>query len=705
MTLSSRPPLPPLLARALPLLVTAAVPLAAILAFSVQPLLARQLLPIYGGAEGVWPACVAYFQLALLLGYLWAAWLARQSPAFQTLATAALGLLAALTFHLPAARSVAPIGVTNILIRLSLTSLPALVLLFSASPLLHHGLQHRGEEVPYYLYAVANLGALAALWLYPFAIEPSVRASDQGFLWHGLLIVVAALLAVTSYFLRGSPPLHPSPAPVAPSAAESTPSRTLHLALPALTCIAVLGATGHFVGEIGSNSIAWVGPLGLYLLSFMIAFSGRWRRWMTLTSVVWLLVSLCAFMISKGFTAVTVDGPRALCTVSLLASACFLGHALLHETRPSRHAERFYITLAAGGLLGALLSAAVIPRIFPQRIELALAALAVLTLAIIRLVGRREFSVRAIVACILWIPLVGLGLHQSADEALGGQLLHRRDLHGPLMLKTDDHSVVLSRDSTTHATQITFDAAARRHPTLYYTESSAVGRALQQLQQKRPRLTVGILGLNGGTLAAYARADDTFDFWDLDPQMHRVARESFSYLADSAGHTTLFERDGRDALAASRTDYDLIVVDAFVGSGDSLPEHLLTREALKIYLARLAARDGLLLVNVGARYTNFFPLLEATAHTLGRASLEVVTRIQKSTDTLDWDPTRSDYTLITVPTRLAALRTWFPLEEDGGRVKRELTTVTGNYLRPQFVWHDDRHAPADIFAPGRLLAP
>lgn len=709
MTLPHR--LQPLLLRALPLLVAAALPLAAVLAFSIQPLLGKQLLPIYSGSAGVWPACIVYFQLALLLGYLWAAWLARRSSTVQTLATAGLGAVALLSFHLPVSRGFAEISTFGVIGRLALTTLPALVLLFSASPLLHGWARRAGQEVPYYIHAAANLGALAALWLYPLAVEPKLRSSEQAFLWHGLLVIVAALLVAAAYILRETTQDRaPAPVPAASSpsrgtaSASSAPVRS-HPFLAALACVAMLGATDHFVAELGSTPLAWVGPLGLYLLSFMVVFSGRWQRWMTFACIAWLFASLLGFMAAKGLTAATVNGARAWLTLSLATSAACLANALAFETRPRERLDRFFIILAAGGFLGAFVYAAVCPLIFPQRLELPLAAAGVLAFALAQLLQLRRPAFRLATAAAILVPLVAFALHQSSKEALGGKLIHLRDRHGAFMLKFDDHSVVLSRDGTTHATQITVDAAAHRRPTLYYSESSAVGRTIAKLREKHPQLRVGILGLNGGTLAAHARAGDTFTFWDVAKSMHRAARENFSYVGDSAGRIQLSDGDGRFALSTSREDFDLIVVDAFSSSGDSLPAYLLTREAIKIYLDRLAARGGLLLVNVAARYTGFFPMIEATAHSFGRAAIQVSTLIAKPADTIDWDPARSEFALVALPERIPEIRAWFPLDEDGGRVKREITAIEGNYIRPQLIWTDDRHAAIDIVDLGRLLSP
>ena len=212
----------------------------------------------------------------------------------------------------------------------------------------------------------------------------------------------------------------------------------------------------------------------------------------------------------------------------------------------------------------------------------------------------------------------------------------------------------------------------------------------------------GRAGLRGaGTLAAYARKTDAIDFWDIDPKSIRVARENFTYVAESPGKIDLILRDGRKALEESKADYDLIVVDAF--TGDGIPSHLLTREAMTVYFKRLEKRGGLLVVQASNRYSRLFPVVEATARTLGRSSLLVYTEILDSTDTRDWDPTRTEWIVIGDLQTMRTIPAWFPLEEDPKRIKRTLTTVNAPLIQQRLIWTDDRNAAIDAFGLNRFL--
>jgi hypothetical protein len=693
----------PLMAQALPPLIVVAVPLASFLSFSIQPMMGKQLLPLYGGTSATWLGTMLYFQLALLLGYTWAAWLVRKPVRFQIGATCGLAFLGILTFHLPAEQAGTAPGIGAVVWRLALSSLPAMVLLFSTSPLLHGWLRRRGQAVPYYLYSVSNFGSLVALLIYPFFIETRLKTSEQTFYWHSILIIIAGLLAAAGYILMRTS----DEADDQRNAEETAETASLGLiaswaGLSALTCIGMLGATYHLAAEIGSSPIAWVGPFGAYLLSFTVTFSQRWRRWMTLTTLVVLALSLAAFMVCKGFTSDTVNGWTVGWLLLLTASGSFLGNALLHSLRPAQRFERYYLILAVGGVLGGLLSVSVIPSLFSRPTEFIIASWVLLTIGMLWLSGRREGSSAVVTAAVLFAPVLVLGYKQTGREtANGAHVRHLRDLYGHIMITVNPESVVLSGDTTTHGSQLNADAAARRRPTLYYTESTGIGRVLERLQAERPAMRVGVIGLGAGTLAAYARKDDTYDFWDIDPKALRVAREYFTFVADSAGKVNLVLRDGRKALEESRSDYDVLLVDAF--TGDGIPSHLLTREAITLYQRRLAARDGLLIVHASTRYSKLFPVVEATARTLGSSTLDVITDISASTTDRDWDPTHTEYLIVCRPERVPAIAAWFPSDEDKGRVKREVTTVQSPLTNSQLTWSDDRNASIDALELNRFL--
>ena len=675
------------------------VPLAAFLAFIVQPLLGKHLLPIYGGAVGTWLGTMLYFQLSLLCGYGWATWLVRRPALIQFYATLALGALALLLFSLPANQTDAPGSILHIVWTLATSTLPAMMLLFSVSPLLHGWLQQRGQTVPYYVYAFSNSGSLAALLAYPFVIEPAMDISTQAAIWHGLLAVATLLLAGASFlFARTAAQTRLTSDNYSNPLSERIGARRIGiwLGLSTLSCVGMIGATHHLAVEIGSNPIAWVGPLGLYLLSFALIFSGQWKPWMTRVCLAWLGISLVGYMISKGFTAATVNGVRAWWLLSLTASGSFVGNALLYSVRPAQRFEYYYLMLAVGGVIGGLLSSVIIPHVLPRPLEFIFASTALLIVGMMWLSARHDLATALTATIVLGAPVLGIGFNQYTREVPEGlTILHSRDLYGHLMLHVTEHSLVLSNETTTHGSQLITDAASRRRPTLYYTESTAGGRVIERRQAEHPQMNVGIIGLGAGTLAAYARPGDRYTFWDIDPKTIRIAQEDFSFVGDApAGSVHIEQQDGRLALQRSTADFDLIVIDAF--SGDGVPAHLLTREAMNSYLQRLQGRNGLLVLHTTSRYSKTFPVIAATARSLGWQAQEVATDITAAGDTRDWDPASSTYAIVSRPEQVETISAWFDPEEDKGRVRRTFQVDHSVRPNPQLVWTDERNSALSI---------
>lgn len=684
-------------ARILSLLGLLVVPLGAALAFVIQPVLAKHLSPRLGGTAATWIGAVLFFQVALLLGYGWGIWLARCAARTQVVATVALALLALVSFHAPAAHIGAP-TVAGVMLALAGACLPAMVLLFSLSPWLHAWRERTGAAEPYALYALSNAGSLAVLGLYPLLFEPSLELGDQFGLWRGLFTLLAAAVVSGVILLWRAETRKPEEVP--PRAAggwrEASPQWwPVWIVLSALSCAVMLAAAGQVAGEIGSAPIAWVGPLGVYLGSFALVFSGRWRPWMTGVAVVGLGLALAVYMAVKGFGSATVDGVRLLALVAVCGGVSLVAHALLHACRPARGGEWFYLALAVGGAVGGVVSLSVLPAVFARPVEFPVLAAVVLAAGFYW--GARWRHAGGAVACLALAlgPVFILGAKQAGEERPGDALVHHyRDVHGHLMVKVDERSSVLSSATTTHGTQITEPREARARPTLYYSESSGVGRTLAALAAVRPAMRVAVVGLGAGTLVAYARPGDEYVFFDIDPKIEAVARRHFTYLADCRGAVQVVIADGRRALAEAGEDFDLIVIDAFMGDG--VPAHLLTLEALRVYQERLRVRDGLLVVHASMRYSRLFPIFAATTHAAGWESLGVSTWIEESVDQQDWDAVASVYLLAGSPERAGEWKDWFAVEEDGGRVRRELSRLSGLMAGPRGIWTDERSAALDV---------
>lgn len=679
-------------------MILAAVPLASFLSFSVQPLVGKYLVPWHGGSASTWIATMLFFQTALVLGYLWAFWLGGKPPALQSRVTIALAAVAAVATLLPPPRLLTGAGSIDVLLSLAVALLPALVLLFSTGLLLQRWLQRAHGEVPYYLYAVSNLGSLGALAAYPFWIEPLVGLGVQTLVWRGGLVALVVLLIVIAWRVRGAAASDES----APAEAEQIPTarKLSWLWLSALTCTCMLGATQHLSAEIGSNPMSWIIPLGIYLASFSVTFTGWWREGATSVCLAVLAVSLTGFMLLKGVAPEPIMGWPALWLILVVAAASCVGTGSLYALRPRREFLQFYVVLGVGGVVGGLFSSLSAPNLLPRNYEFIGAAALLLATGLVRLVQPAGRLRAAVAAVIVLAPVVGVVWTQESAEADTDQTVyHWRNTYGHVHLIQRPALVTLRSETTLHGAQVISTEAARRRPTAYYIESSGAGVVLERLQSARAALRVGVVGLGAGTLAAYSRTGDTFTFWDIDPKVFRLASVGFTYLQEARGTIELQRLDGRKGLEAPGAPYDLLVIDAF--SGDAIPTHLLTLEAMRTYLDRLAVPGGLLLIHASNRYVDLLPVITRNARALGWEAFRVNTAVKHATAERDYYPARSAYVLVHPPARTAELEAWFPLSEDAGRVTRTLKRLAPDAPR-LVLWTDDRHSIRDVLMDGWL---
>ncbi len=674
-------------------LTLSAVPIGAALAFVIQPMAGKAMLPFMGGTAITWIGATLFFQISLLLGYAWGLGLSRLSLRGQFIAQLALAVVALITFRLPGSDHSEP-SLALVFWALGSSGLPAMVLLFSLSPWVHSWRERLSMPEPYALYAISSVGSLAALLLYPIVVETNLTLSAQESIWRSLFILVALLAVCSALALWKLSP--PSVSHKTEKFKGFSPMKIVcWIGLSALPCMVMLGSAGLVASEIGSNPLAWAGPLGIYLAAFAVVFSGRWRPWLTGVAVTGLGLVLAAYMVHKGFGVATVDIYRLWLLIALCGFGSLVSVALLHSTRPETDGAWFYLVIAAGGVLGGLLSLFIVPILFPRPVEFPVFSGLVLACGLIW--AARWRNAGTVTACLLFAlgPVFLLGSKQAAEDRMGdGVITHYRDVNSHLMIKTDSISVVVSSDTTTHGTQLIATPENRRRPTKYFTESSAVGKVITLLQAERPAIRICVIGLGAGTLATYARPGDEIIFLDIDPKIEPVARKHFTYLADCRGTVSVVLADGRKALEKPEIgDFDLIIMDAFMGDG--VPHHLLTREAIEAYQSRLLKRDGVLIIQATMRYSNLFPRVAATIRTLGWEAIGVETVIESATADRDWDAAISNYIVSAREARLQNAINTMPYDEDNGRVKRSITRLNAVLAGKDNIWTDDMSASLD----------
>ena len=658
-----------------------AVFLSAALLFVVEPMVGKMVLPILGGAPAVWTTCLLFFQVALLLGYLYAHLLPRALGARHLWVHLALLALAAATLPLalPADPAPAPEAspVRWLLAALVVTVGAPFVLIAATGPLLQRWfseLDHPDAADPYFLYAASNLGSFAGLLAYPFVLEPLVPLPAQRLAWSGAYVALVAAIVLAARLLRrkaspASAEAAPRP-PEQPAPASDGVPAWRWLLLAAVPSSLLLAVTTHVTTDVAPVPLLWVLPLALYLLSFVATFARRpWippplaQRWLPLG----LLICLAGQLWAPG-------GPLWLALLldyALLFLAAVLCHGELARLRPpAGRLTEFYLWLALGGALGGAFNTLVAPNVFRSVAEypLAIAAVAVLVrwsppttgvpgfavivVAVLALgagLGRaaawlgtdrviprapgpvvlvNALALAAAVGAVLaWrrrialllpigVPLI-LAAGWIGELERPGVLLQARDFFGVYRVQdTRQGFRAFFHGTTLHGLQ-PVAVRRRRWPTSYYHPEGPFGDVLAGVAPARPGRRVGIVGLGAGGAAAYAGPDESWTFYEIDPLVARIARDTayVTYLADALSPPRVVLGDGRLSLARDpAARFDVLVIDAF--NSDAPPVHLLTREALALYLGRLAP-GGILMLNITNRYLDFDPVVAALAADAG----------------------------------------------------------------------------------------
>jgi SAM-dependent methyltransferase len=598
------------------------LPLATILGagllFLIQPIIARFILPWFGGAPAVWTTSLLFFQTMLLAGYAYAHWLERRFGGGSVRIHA--GLLAASALLLPITPGdhwappdpTAPVG--RILWLLTATVGLPYFLLAATAPLIQARAAAMARARPYRLYAWSNAGSMGALLAFPLLVEPLVGARAQTTLWSWAYGAFAMLLV-----LALAPTRHAHAPPTAEAGAPPGPGDRLRwVVYPAAGTGLLMGVSEAIAEDLSVTPVFWVVPLGLYLLSYVIVFAEP--RWVPRKVWAPLFVGALAgltWLINASYSAHWQVQLAGYCAALLIG--CVLLHGELVRARPgSGWLTAFYLWSAAGGAIGGLLVGVVGPLLLPLPMELNLVIFgAWLFFALDRLgalptTTPRE-GPRLIVTALslaLLVPLAwpvykrlrgGAELHRTFFGAL-----HVRDFTPKKASKAIRH---LLDGRISHGFQW-LDPAARMEPTAYFVRHSGIGRALSVPGQDR---IIGVIGLGVGTLAAYGRAGDTVVFYEINPAVIEVADTRFSFLADTPAATEVVAGDGRLSLDREpNRAFNVLALDAF--SGDAIPTHLLTHEAMALYLRHLRP-EGVLAVNVSNRHADLTRVVRAHAET------------------------------------------------------------------------------------------
>ncbi|MFZ2737454.1 MAG: fused MFS/spermidine synthase [Burkholderiaceae bacterium] len=642
------------------LLFASTVFLSAFLLFQIQPIVAKMILPWFGGSSSVWSICIVFFQAELLLGYAYVHWLHEKlSAQRQTLVHGTLLLLSLLTLPVVADPSWKDGAMANpswsVLAVLAAAVGAPYLLLSTTGPLMQAWYARSFSATsssfnPYRLYALSNLASMLALLSYPVLVEPNLALEPQAWVWSAGYATFVALCLTTAVFAWRH---------MSPLSAESTVELEysphpgwleclLWIGLSATASILLLAMTRHLTQDVAPVPFLWVLPLSIYLLSFILCFDAP-RYYVRPVFLALLPLSFWAL------DSVLDSGTNVPLLVTLISASlfifCMVCHGELVRRKPAlRYLTLFYLMLSVGGALGGLLVGLVAPALFTAYFELPIGLF--LCAALVVLVLWRELY--PIWRALLLLALLGYGwrlgdisfdyvdgyrrvvrnfysqtrVYDSVDPVLGA---HRAMLHGRI----------------NHGEQF-LAPAFKNKPSAYYCEQSGIGQAIRGLAQAQP-LKLGVVGLGTGTLATYGRAGDVMRIYEINEQVLDLARQEFSYLADSPATIVPVLGDARLMLEReTKQGFDLLAMDAF--SGDSIPTHLLTLEAIHGYLSHLKP-DGLLAVHITNHYLDLRPVMAAAAQHFGKTAMSY-TLPDEVTDPLC---RHSVWVLLMAPNRVSSL--------------------------------------------------
>lgn len=598
----------------------------AFLLFLVQPIIARQILPWFGGAAAVWATCLVFFQSVLLLGYAYADWTSRKlSP--RTQAVVHTVLLGASLLLLPIVPDVAwkpgadeTTGPALVILGLLATTIGLqYFLLSSTSPLIQSWYWRRYRtQAPYRLFALSNFASLLALLAYPVVVEPYLRLTTQSFSWSVIYGVFAVLCAATAWFsARAAERATVEPdEPVTPPPAWST--RALWLALSAAGSCMLLGVTNHLTQNVASIPFLWVVPLSLYLVTFILCFDHpRWYVRPVFLAATLVLVPLMAWYSDS--LNLWVAAP--LYALGLFV-CCMFCHGELFRLRPApAHLTTFYLMIAAGGAVGALLIGFGAPLLLNGYYELVATLVGLALLLTARL---REYGRWTVVAGLAGVVVTTGFATISVRDYLDGARVAMRNFYGVVRTRDYQNPVpyrALFHGAIDHGGQVLAEGW-RDKPTSYFGPTSGYGRVLQILNERPGPRRIGVMGLGAGVIAVYARAGDTLRFYEIDPQVAALAATEFSFLRDTRAQVDVILGDGRLSLEREPAQkFDFLAIDAF--SGDAIPMHLLTREAMATYVRHLAD-DGILVFQATNRFVDIAVVVQRLAREFGLEARRVI---------------------------------------------------------------------------------
>jgi hypothetical protein len=626
-------------------------------------MIGKFLLPWFGGTPAVWSTVMLFFQILLTGGYAYAYWLIeRVRPRRQFHRHILLIVFAFLILILLSIVWKSPVTpdaswkpehvslpIFDIFEFLVISVGLPYFILAANGPLMQAWFSHRFPQHAYArLYALSNLGSLLGLLAYPILIEPLLPVRWQGWAWAlGFFLFgwITIRIALQSRGTREPAQLDVGPVrsrerlPV--NAIEASPPFGLQMLwtlLSATASLFLLSVTNQITQEVAVIPFLWVLPLALYLLSFILTFSGERGYPRKLFIILFVLSTVFTLFVMLNATSLHITW-QILAYCLLLFSVCMICHGELYRLRPPAHSLTiFYLTISVGGALGGVFVSLVAPLIFNGYWEffVGLAMAIAIVLTILRSEGgsapeEGAFSSRArfffTTFCLVTFMLALISTFFS------GALYSERNFYGVIRVNelyppgSTHRAYEMSHGITIHGLQF-IEPELRDLPTTYYVPESGAGLAILNHPKYGQKMRVGLLGLGIGTLLTYAQPGDEYRLYEINPAVIDLAQGKggyFTFLRESQANITMVPGDARISLERERAEgniqnFDVLILDTF--SSDSIPVHLVTKEAFALYLAHLAT-DGIIAAHITNLHLDLQPVFWQLAQQYGLTMVRI----------------------------------------------------------------------------------
>jgi hypothetical protein len=631
------------------ILFAASIFLSAFLLFQIQPMIGKSILPWFGGTPAVWSTLMLVFQVLLTGGYAYATWLTRRVKR-QVLVHIPLLITAILVLavrsqpgtspvmpSMSAASQIIATPIVEIIKLLFLSIALPFFILSSNGPLIQAWFSRVHPTRSYArLYALSNVGSLLGLLTYPFLIEPILSLRSQGWMWAAGFLLFALLtgwIALQSGRVASPARGAPMPGPVKPGVRPSPARMSLWIALSATASLFLLSVTNQISQEVAVIPFLWILPLAIYLLSFILTFSGDRGYQRKFYAFVFILSAALTLFVMLNATRLHVYW-QILAYCLLLFAACMLCHGELYLLRPSaEHLTTFYLMVSIGGAFGGIFVSLVAPVIFNGYWEF-FVGLGMTIAILLTLIRDRENvtqsevkGLNARARFVLTVFALVTVMLAVLSTYFSGALFSKRNFYGVIRVRevvpagSSEHAYVMSHGITVHGLQF-IEPGMRDLPTTYYVPEGGAGLAILNHPRHGQGLRVGMLGVGAGTLAAYGQPADTYRLYEINPVVVDLAEGMggyFSFVGDSQANVSMVLGDARISLELELAEgnpqnFDVLVLDTF--SSDSIPVHLVTQEAFALYIAHLAPR-GIIAAHITNLHLDLQPVFWQLAQYYG----------------------------------------------------------------------------------------